>query len=170
MTTLTKWQRGWHHGVSVNSPQVSRRNFLGTASMAAASGIFYPSRLSAADQKRDIFTDVTGAAGISWKHFNGVSPDRLLIEAMGGGVGFSDLTGSGSLDIFLLNGGETPGGKSSNVLRNALYRNLGNGRFEDVAGDARVEKLTNYGMGVAIGDFDNDGRQDIFLTGFPACT
>jgi len=138
--------------------------------MAAASGIFYPSRLSAADQKRDIFTDVTGTAGISWKHFNGVSPDRLLIEAMGGGVGFSDLTGSGSLDIFLLNGGETPGGKSSNVLRNALYRNLGNGRFEDVAGDARVEKVTNYGMGVAIGDFDNDGRQDIFLTGFPACT
>lgn len=138
--------------------------------MAAASGIFYPSRLSAADQKRDIFTDVTGTAGIRWKHFNGVSPDRLLIEAMGGGVGFSDLTGSGSPDIFLLNGGETPGGKSSNALRNALYRNLGNGRFEDVAGDARVEKVTNYGMGVAIGDFDNDGRQDIFLTGFPACT
>jgi len=89
---------------------------------------------------------------------------------MGGGVGLFDFDDDGWLDIFLLNGGETPRGKSDKPICNALYRNLSNGKFIDVAADAGVSQLKQYGMGVAIADFDNDGHQDIFITGFPNCT
>jgi hypothetical protein len=89
---------------------------------------------------------------------------------MGGGVGLFDFDDDGWLDIFLLNGGETPRGRSEKPLQNALYRNLGNGKFVDVAGEAGLSRVKNYGMGVAVADFDNDGHQDIFITGFPNCT
>lgn len=116
----------------------------------------------------DIFTDVTHDAGITWHQFSGESPDRFLIETMGGGVAFLDFDGDGLQDIFLVNGGETPHGKSPSPIRNALYRNLGNGKFEDVAAKAGVDRLPFYGMGVAVGDYDNDGHPDLFVTGFPS--
>ena len=84
----------------------------------------------------NIFTDVTEAAGITWKHINGESPDAHLIETKNGGAASLDFDQDGLLDIFLLNGGETPRGKSAVPVRNALYRNLGNGKFEDVAARA----------------------------------
>ena len=115
----------------------------------------------------EIFTDVTEQAGITWHHFSGESPDRFLIETMGGGVGFLDFDGDGLQDIFFVNGGETPRGKSPNPVRNALYRNLGNGKFEDVAAKAGVDRIGFYGMGVAVADYDNDGFPDLFITGFP---
>jgi hypothetical protein len=117
---------------------------------------------------KDIFTDVTTEAGITWKQFNGESPDRFLIEAMGGGVAFLDFDGDGLLDILFINGGETPRGKSQTPVRNALYRNLGKGQFEDVAVKAGVDRLAFYGMGAAVGDFDNDGFPDLYITGYPA--
>src|SRR5690242_2201368 len=150
-------------------PSLSRRSFLSALSMAAASYLA-PGRLLAAPvQSAPIFSDVTTEAGINWRHFNGVSPDRHLIETMGGGVGFFDFDNDGWLDIFLLNGGQTPRGKSEKPLQNALYRNLGNGKFEDIATEAGVSNLKTYGTGVAIADFDNDGHQDLFVTGFPNC-
>ena len=116
----------------------------------------------------EIFTDVTEEAGISWRHFSGESQDRFLIETMGGGVAFLDFDGDGLQDLFFVNGGETPHGKSTSPIRNALYRNLGNGRFQDVAAKAGVDRLGFYGMGVAAGDFDNDGFSDLYVTGFPS--
>src|SRR5438128_1693529 len=118
--------------------------------------------------KTTIFTDVTQETGITWRHFSGQSPDHFLIETMGGGVAFLDFDNDGLQDIFFLNGGETPNGKSPVPVRNALYRNLGNGKFEEVAAKAGVDRLDFYGMGVAVGDYDNDGHPDLLVTGFPS--
>jgi enediyne biosynthesis protein E4 len=120
-----------------------------------------------AESPAEIFSDVTQQAGIHWQHFSGESSDRFLIEAMGGGVAFLDFDGDGLEDIFFVNGGETPHGKVASPVRNALYRNLGNGKFEDVAGKAGVDHIGFFGMGAAVGDFDNDGLADIYVTGFP---
>ena len=148
----------------------SRRSFLRAISAAGIVQFFHPKLIYSDAAAQPIFSDVTGEAGITWRHFNGYSPDRYLIETMGGGVGLFDFDDDGWLDVFLLNGGETPRGKSEKPLRNALYRNLGNGKFVDVAADAGLSQVKHYGMGVAIADFDNDGHQDIFISGFPNCT
>jgi enediyne biosynthesis protein E4 len=118
---------------------------------------------------QQIFTDVTDQAGIHWRHFNGESQDRFLIEAMGGGVAFLDFDKDGLQDLFLLTGGETPNGKSSVPLRNALYKNLGGGKFEDVTEKSGLGRMPFYEMGVAAGDLDNDGYPDLFITGYPSC-
>jgi len=117
--------------------------------------------------RTEIFTDVTEQAGITWRHFSGESQDRFLIETMGGGVAFLDFDGDGLQDLFFVNGGETPHGKSTTPIHNGLYRNLGDGRFQDVTAKAGVDRLPFYGMGVAAGDFDNDGFPDLYVTGFP---
>lgn len=114
------------------------------------------------------FIDVTDSAGIRWSHFNGESPHRYLVESTTGGIAFLDFDGDGRLDLFLVNGGETPGTKAPSPVRNALYRNIGRGNFEDVAEKAGIAKVSFYGMGVAASDFDNDGDTDIYVTGFPA--
>lgn len=125
-------------------------------------------RRSPSSAHKEILSDVTEQARIVWRHFSGESPDRFLIETMGGGVAFLDFDSDGLEDLFFVNGGETPHGKSSFPIRNALYRNLGNGEFEDVAAKAGVDRLAFYGMGVAVGDFDNNGFPDMYVTGFPA--
>lgn len=135
----------------------------------AAAAAWPRGRASAAVARGEIFTDVTAEAGITWRHFNGESPDRFLVEAMGGGVAVADFDGDGHLDIFLVNGGETPRGKSPAPVANALYRNRGNWKFEDVALRAGVAHIPFYGMGAAVADFDNDGFQDLFVTGYPRC-
>jgi hypothetical protein len=159
--------------VSLATPRqtdFSRRSFLSLISAAAVARCIRPMLSSALPVAKPIFSDMTEEAGITWRHFNGFSPDRYLIETMGGGVGLFDFDNDGWLDVFLSNGGETPRGRSQSRLQNALYRNLGNGKFANVAVEAGLATVNHYGMGVAIADFDNDGHQDIFVTGFPNCT
>src|SRR6266481_3933680 len=117
----------------------------------------------------DIFTDATAQAGIAWRHANGESSEKFLIEAMGGGVAFLDFDHDGLPDLFLVTGGETPKSPHNSSPRNALYRNLGNGKFEDVAGKAGLARIPFYCMGVAVADFDNDGYPDLYITGYPSC-
>jgi hypothetical protein len=66
-------------------------------------------------------------------------------------------------------GGETPKSKSVTPARNALYQNVGDGKFEDVTVKSGLARMPSYGMGVATGDFDNDGYPDLFITGYPSC-
>jgi hypothetical protein len=146
------------------------RNLASGMRAALFFGILAASVLAtAARPVESIFEDITDSGGIQWKHFNGESPDRLLIEASSGGVGFVDFDSDGLLDLFFVNGGETPKGKSSEPVRHGLYRNLGNGRFEDVSLKAGVAATPLYGMGVAAADYDNDGFEDLYVTGYPSC-
>lgn len=147
---------------------LSRRRLLRmmtSACICACRGAISP---KVAVSSSSIFEDVTDIAGIEWTHFSGESEDKFLVETMGGGLGFLDFDNDGLLDLFLVNGGETPHAKSSQPVRNALYRNLGNGRFEDVASKAGVDRIGFYGMGVAVADYDNDGFQDLFISGYPS--
>ena len=146
----------------------ARKQAVWLLTVAACATVVLLAPFPAVNGSEDIFTDVTAAAGIRWKHTSGESNDRFLIEAMGGGVAFVDFDNDGLLDIFLVTGGETPHGRSSEPARNALYRNLGNGKFEDVAAKAHVDQIPFYGMGVAAADFDNDGFQDFYVTGYPS--
>jgi enediyne biosynthesis protein E4 len=162
-----------HSGVGLSLPSSSswsRREFLGAVSAVGIAQFLCPGMAAVEATGKPLFSDVTQESGITWRQFNGASPDHYLIETMGGGVALFDFDNDGWMDIFLLNGGETPRGRSERPLQNALYRNLGNGKFVDVATEAGLHAVKNYGMGVAVADFDNDGHEDIFITGFPNCT
>ena len=126
-------------GISQPNSAWSRRRFLCALSAAGVGQVLHSNLLRATGPPTTIFSDVTADAGITWRQFNGFSPDRYLIETMGGGVGMFDFDNDEKLDIFLLNGGETPRGKSAKPLQNALYRNLGNGKFAEVAAEAGLD-------------------------------
>ena len=110
-----------------------------------------------------LFTDVTKLAGITFKHENGLSGRKLLPETMGGGVAVIDFDGDGLQDLLFVNSCPWPGhtGRDSTATPK-LYRNKGDGTFEDVT-VATGLNITMYGMGVAVGDYDNDGFPDLFI-------
>lgn len=112
------------------------------------------------------FVDGTEGAGVQFEHQSGASGKKHLVETMGSGCAFLDYDNDGWLDLFLVNGGTTPDSPASGPVRHALYRNLGNGKFKDVTSEAGLAGKTAYGMGVAVGDYDNDGYPDIYLTCF----
>jgi hypothetical protein len=108
------------------------------------------------------FTDVTSASGVAFKHENGFTAYKLLPETMGGGVACFDYDGDGRPDILFTSGCPWPGhGDAKPTLR--LFRNRGDWKFEDVTVAAGLD-TTAYSMGVAVGDYDNDGRPDLFIS------
>jgi hypothetical protein len=109
------------------------------------------------------FTDITQQAGIRFTHNNGAFGKRYLPETLGPGCAFIDYDGDGYPDILLVNGQDWPGHSSGRPSTLKLYRNNGNGTFTDVTAKAGLG-LTMYGMGAAMGDFDNDGHEDVFVT------
>jgi len=112
------------------------------------------------------FTDVTDAAGIDFVHENGAIGEKLLPETMGGGVAFLDHDGDGDQDLLLISSDRWPNDPDYAVrpITTRLYRNDGTGRFEDVTTAAGLDHRL-YGMGCAVGDYDGDGRVDLFITG-----
>lgn len=109
------------------------------------------------------FVDVTGAAGIRFTHVNGAFGKKYLPETMGSGCAFFDFDSDGDQDILLLNGTSWPGTPAGRSATSALYRNRGNGTFEDVTKGSGFDRPI-YGMGVAISDYDADGDPDVYLT------
>src|SRR5262245_41910687 len=111
------------------------------------------------------FTDITGKAGITFTHVNGAYGDKLLPETMGGGVAFFDFDNDGNQDLLFINSSfwpdHIPQGKKQPTM--ALYRNDGKGRFIDVTEGSGLD-VGFYGMGVAVGDYDNDSLPDLFIT------
>lgn len=137
------------------------------------------------DAKTDVhFTDITKIAGMNFTHINGAFGERMMPESVGSGAAFLDFDGDGYQDIFLVNSrdwtkSEIDAYKSGNNRQRAalvpkttpqrraigaLYRNNHNGTFTDVTRGSGLDSEM-FGMGAAVGDYDNDGRADLFVTG-----
>lgn len=113
------------------------------------------------------FVDITEAAGIDFVHDNGAFGERLLPETMGGGVAFLDYNNNGHPDLLFVNSDHWPfapdlGRPRPNALR--LYENDGAGNFREVTAEVGLDGIHFYGMGVAVGDYNGNGRVDIFAT------
>ncbi len=108
------------------------------------------------------FEDVTQQAGINWVHNPCLSGKKYLPETVGGGGGFIDYNNDGLLDILLVNSAPLPGYHGP-VPSLALYHNNGDGTFTDVAREVGLH-LSEYGFGAAVGDYNNDGWPDIYIT------
>jgi hypothetical protein len=140
--------------------RLTRRNFLGVAAMAATAPIF----------------EVKPLRGIEFILQNSPTPQKYLIETMPGGVALFDYNNDGLLDVFFVNGGRiaTPLHVPENFDRanakywNRLYRQNRDGSFTDVTQSAGLAAAgnANYGMGVVVGDYDNDGYSDLYVTSY----
>jgi hypothetical protein len=116
-----------------------------------------------------VFLDVTEGTGLRW----GIQQLALrgwnVVETMGGGGGFVDYDGDGWLDIYLVSYSTAPQGKDGHPVGDALYRNNGDGTFRDVTAKAGIRGI-HRGMGLAVGDYDNDGHSDLFVTAYGSST
>jgi hypothetical protein len=111
------------------------------------------------------FVEMAGAAGLDFVLENNATPAKRMIETMPGGIAVLDYDGDGRPDIFFTNGAEVPSlEKSSPKFWNRLYHNEGGMKFRDVTEQAGVAGA-GYSMGAAVGDYDNDGKPDIFVAG-----
>jgi hypothetical protein len=138
---------------------LNRREFLlGSASLALASKFAFAAPAGPGFK----LVDVTAQAGIHFHHNNGAFGGKLLPETLGSGCAFLDYDGDGWQDILLINGSDWPGHKRQRSTMR-LYRNNRNGTFTDVTRAAGLD-VEMYGMGVAVGDYNNDGFPDIFVT------
>ena len=139
--------------------------FVSFVALPLLVGLFLSGTRPAASATAVVFTDVTKAAGIKFTSFSSADK-KYIVESMNGGVALFDFDGDGRLDIYLVNS-YTVEAALANRPRPpaALYRNRGDGTFEEVAAKAGVAD-PGWAMGVAVGDYDNDGFDDLYVTCF----
>ncbi len=129
--------------------------------------VFAPS-VPAAPAGSDIgiqFVDVTQAAGIHWKHTDGRSGQKYFMETLGSGAAFFDYDADGDADLYFVNGAPLPGYVPEEIPTNRFYRNNGDSTFTDVTEIAGVGD-TGYGHGCTVGDYNNDGQLDLYVTNY----
>jgi len=153
---------------AVNLKRITRRELIQYLGSAAAATSSVQSGWSAS-QSAVQFRDIARSAGITFTHDNAATSEKFLIETMGSGCGWIDYDQDGLLDLYLVNSAATQVYKPPHPLRSALYHNNGDGTFTDITGRAGVGAEGLFGMGVAVGDYDNDGFPDLFVLGYGRC-
>jgi hypothetical protein len=112
------------------------------------------------------FTDIRKPAGITFLQDSTQTDEKLYLETMGTGIAWLDYDQDGLMDLYFVQSGPTEFYKPDHPLRSALYHNNGDGTFTDVTEKAGVAAENHYGQGVAVGDYDNDGYPDLYITGY----
>jgi len=112
------------------------------------------------------YTDIRKSAGITFLHDSTISEEKYYLETMGSGVAWIDYDQDGLLDLYFVQSAATDAYKPARPLRSALYHNNGDGTFRDVTEKSGLGGEGHYGQGVAVGDFDNDGFPDLYVTGY----
>jgi hypothetical protein len=143
-----------------NAAQEAKRTHLPKTSAEA------PSKTTNASVSNVQFQEVTKASGIHFHHERAATDQKLYTETMGAGVAWIDYNQDGFLDAFFVNSGNTPYFHSAKPPQPALYRNNGDGTFTDVTEQAGIHADGTFFFGAAVGDFDNDGFPDLYMTGY----
>ncbi len=137
--------------------------------LAAAAAGLTPKLRGQTGTAEPLFVELpASSSGIEWVHENAMSTEHYLPETLGPGCAFLDYDNDGWMDIYLVNSGPCDFWKPSKPIRNALYKNNRDGTFTDVTEKAGVCG-GSFGMGVAVGDFNNDGWPDILVTAYGTC-
>ena len=111
------------------------------------------------------FVDVTRESGVTFRHTDGSGGRRYIVESVSAGLALFDFDRDGDIDIYFVNGAPLRGTAADADASNRLYRNEGNWRFTDVTARAKVGDR-GFGLGVAVGDYDNDGDLDLFVANY----
>ncbi len=144
-------------------PRLTPAGLLAELSATATPGSHHARADSCGASPR--FVDDAESVGLRFTFDNGVETLHQIPETMGGGVGLLDYDNDGWLDVYVVQGGKFPPGPDAPNSGDRLFRNSGNGTFEDVTQRSGISSLPQgYGHGVAVGDIDNDGHPDLFLT------
>src|SRR5438445_661183 len=167
------FSRGPH---SMNPVKMKRGHAIGSCVWLTLASIFcssfYLQTLRGQSSKKQAppipvrFTDVRKSGGITFLQDSTQTEEKLYLETMGTGVAWLDYDQDGLMDLYFVQSGPTELYKPVDPLRSALYHNNGDGTFTDVTEKAGVGGEGHYGQGVAVGDYDNDGYPDLYVTGY----
>jgi enediyne biosynthesis protein E4 len=137
------------------------------AMIVAAAAAIATAAVVGADSPLPQFVDVARQAGLVFRHINGASAEKHLVETMGSGGLFFDFDNDGWIDVFVVDGGSIADPAVARRARHRLYRNRGNGTFVDITARAGIQHR-DYGMGACAGDYDADGWPDLYITNYGA--